>query len=53
VKHPEKLDILLFRENTEDVYSGIEFKQGSARRGQAHRLPQQRSAQGRQEEGPH
>ena len=29
VKHPEKLDILLFRENTEDVYSGIEFKQGS------------------------
>jgi isocitrate dehydrogenase len=30
VKHPEKLDILLFRENTEDVYSGIEFKEGSA-----------------------
>jgi isocitrate dehydrogenase len=29
VKHPEKLDILLYRENTEDVYSGIEFKQGS------------------------
>jgi isocitrate dehydrogenase len=30
VKHPEKLDIILYRENTEDVYSGIEFKQGSA-----------------------
>ncbi len=30
VKHPEKLDILLYRENTEDVYSGIEFKQGTA-----------------------
>jgi len=30
VKHPEKLDIVLFRENTEDVYSGIEFKEGSA-----------------------
>ena len=30
VKHPEKLDILLYRENTEDVYSGVEFKQGSA-----------------------
>jgi isocitrate dehydrogenase len=30
VKHPEKLDILLYRENTEDVYSGIEFKEGSA-----------------------
>ncbi len=30
VKHPEKLDIIIFRENTEDVYAGIEFKQGSA-----------------------
>jgi isocitrate dehydrogenase len=30
VKHPDKLDILLYRENTEDVYSGIEFKEGSA-----------------------
>jgi isocitrate dehydrogenase len=30
VKHPEKLNIVLFRENTEDVYSGIEFKAGSA-----------------------
>jgi isocitrate dehydrogenase len=29
VKHPEKLDIMIFRENTEDVYAGIEFKQGS------------------------
>ena len=29
VKHPEKLDIVLFRENTEDVYAGIEFKQGT------------------------
>ena len=28
VKHPEKVDIVIFRENTEDVYSGIEFKQG-------------------------
>jgi isocitrate dehydrogenase len=30
VKRPEKVDIVIFRENTEDVYSGIEFKQGSA-----------------------
>ena len=30
VKHPEKLDIVIFRENTEDVYAGVEFKQGSA-----------------------
>jgi len=29
VKHPEKVDIVIFRENTEDVYSGIEFKEGS------------------------
>jgi isocitrate dehydrogenase len=30
VKHPEKLDVVIFRENTEDVYSGIEWKQGTA-----------------------
>jgi len=30
VKHPEKVDIVIFRENTEDVYSGIEFKEGSS-----------------------
>jgi isocitrate dehydrogenase len=29
VKHPEKLDIVIFRENTEDVYAGIEFREGS------------------------
>ncbi len=29
VKNPEKLDVIIFRENTEDVYSGIEFKEGS------------------------
>jgi isocitrate dehydrogenase len=29
VKHPEKLDVVIFRENTEDVYAGIEFKEGS------------------------
>ncbi|HEY6907348.1 MAG TPA: isocitrate dehydrogenase (NADP(+)), partial [Ignavibacteriaceae bacterium] len=29
MKAPEKLDIILFRENTEDVYSGIEFKSGT------------------------
>lgn len=28
-KHPEKMDIVIFRENTEDVYAGIEWKQGS------------------------
>lgn len=31
VKHPEKLDVIIFRENTEDVYSGIEFQEGTDR----------------------
>jgi isocitrate dehydrogenase len=31
VKHPEKLDVVIFRENTEDVYAGIEFQEGSDR----------------------
>ncbi|GIX47601.1 MAG: isocitrate dehydrogenase (NADP(+)) [Candidatus Tectimicrobiota bacterium] len=29
VRHPERLDVVIFRENTEDVYSGIEWPQGS------------------------
>jgi len=29
VKKPEKLDIVIFRENTEDVYAGIEFQEGT------------------------
>jgi isocitrate dehydrogenase len=29
VKHPEKLDVVIFRENTEDVYIGIEWKSGT------------------------
>ena len=29
MKHPEKLDIMIFRENTEDVYAGIEWEAGS------------------------
>lgn len=30
VKHPEKVNMVIFRENTEDIYAGIEFKAGSA-----------------------
>src|SRR6266700_2402502 len=30
VKHPEQLNVVIFRENTEDVYIGIEWKQGTA-----------------------
>ncbi len=29
VKNPEKLNIVIFRENTEDVYAGIEWKAGT------------------------
>lgn len=28
VKHPEKVDMVIFRENTEDIYAGIEFERG-------------------------
>ena len=30
VKHPEKVDMVIFRENTEDIYAGIEFETGTA-----------------------
>src|SRR5712664_2704912 len=30
VTHPERLDIVIFREGTEDVYAGIEWEEGSA-----------------------
>jgi isocitrate dehydrogenase len=29
VKHPEKVDMTIFRENTEDIYAGIEYAGGS------------------------
>ena len=29
LRHPEKVDMVVFRENIEDVYSGIEWKEGS------------------------
>ena len=30
VTRPQDLDVVIFRENTEDIYKGIEYKQGSA-----------------------
>jgi len=30
MKHPEKINMVVFRENTEDLYAGIEFQAGSA-----------------------
>ena len=29
VRHPEKVDMVIFRENSEDIYAGIEFAKGS------------------------
>jgi len=29
LRHPEQIDIVIFRENTEDVYAGIEYEAGS------------------------
>ncbi len=29
MKHPEKIDMVVFRENTEDLYAGIEYQAGS------------------------
>src|SRR6266498_4076070 len=30
VRHPEQVNMVIFRENTEDIYAGIEFESGSA-----------------------
>ena len=30
LKHPEEVDVVIYRENTEDVYAGIEYESGSA-----------------------
>ncbi|MFQ5590623.1 MAG: NADP-dependent isocitrate dehydrogenase, partial [Phycisphaerae bacterium] len=29
VKHPERVDMIIFRENTEDIYAGIEWEEGT------------------------
>src|SRR5438105_2489284 len=29
VKHPERMNLVIFRENTDDVYAGIEWEQGT------------------------
>src|SRR5438477_1780051 len=30
VKNPERMNVIIFRENTEDVYAGVEWEQGTA-----------------------
>ncbi len=34
VRNPEKVDMVIYRENTEDIYAGIEFPAGTAEAGQ-------------------
>ncbi len=42
VKAPEKVDMVIFRENTEDIYAGIEFEAGHARTTEVPRSVQDR-----------
>ena len=41
VKHPERVDMAIFRENTEDIYAGIEFEAGSSENEQFKKLLQE------------
>src|SRR5690606_12623930 len=38
VKHPEYVDMVIFRENTEDIYAGIEFEGGTGEAGKLARF---------------
>ena len=46
VKQPEKVDMVIFRENTEDIYAGIEFEAGLRRRQEVPRPLQGQLSQG-------
>ena len=48
VKEPEKTDMVIFRENSEDIYAGIEWEAGVAEGEEADRVPDQ--GDGRQED---
>ncbi len=41
VKHPEYVDMIIFRENTEDIYTGIEFQYGTEENKQFNELLKQ------------
>jgi isocitrate dehydrogenase len=38
IKHPEKVNMVIFRENTEDIYAGIEWMQGTEEAQKFYRL---------------
>ena len=50
VKHPEKVDMVIFRENTEDIYAGIEYAAGTPKRRRFSISLQQGISQGVQED---
>ena len=39
VREPDKVDMVIFRENTEDIYAGIEFQEGTEENAQLPRAP--------------
>ena len=45
VTHPERMNVVIFRENTEDVYAGIEFAQGHDAGREADRVPVARAGE--------
>ena len=47
VKHPELMNVVIFRENTEDVYAGIEWAARHAAGRACHRVPRDRDGQAR------
>ncbi len=50
VKTPEKVDMVIFRENTEDIYAGIEFEAGSAQAHEGPRVPEEGVPEGLRED---
>ena len=50
VKHPEKVDMVIFRENTEDIYAGIEWEAGTEEAKKVLALPREGVPEGVQED---
>ena len=53
VKQPERMNVVIFRENTEDVYAGIEWKSGTPGSEEADRIFERRNVEERREANPH
>ena len=50
VKQPGDVDMVIFRENTEDIYAGIEWEAEQRRREEGHRVPREGVPEGLQED---